>query len=348
MTGPLPAEAAARTDVHLALADLSDGALVLVACSGGADSLALAAATAFVAPRSGLRAGAVIVDHGMQAGSAAVAAVAAEQCRELGLDPVEVRTVSVGRTGGPEGAARSARYEALEGAARDHGADAVLLGHTLDDQAETVLLGLARGSGARSLAGMAAIRGLWRRPLLGLRRLDTEAICTARDLEPWDDPTNFLTADAPHNAPRRTRVRHDVLPVMTAALGPGVVPSLARTADLLRDDADLLDALATDLLKTAMDAAMPAVEGDEDADTQPDRVALDTATLARGPRALRRRALRAAAVQAGSARGSLGLSHVDALDALIVDWHGQKAINLPGGVAALRRCGTLVLGPPRV
>lgn len=130
---------------------------VLVALSGGTDSLALAAATAFEAPRAGLRAGAVIVDHGLQTGSADVAERAAAQARELGLDPVLVRRVEVGTDGGPEAAAREARYAALAEAASETGASAVFLGHTLDDQAETVLLGLARGSGAASLSGMAPV-----------------------------------------------------------------------------------------------------------------------------------------------------------------------------------------------
>ncbi|HEY8720806.1 tRNA lysidine(34) synthetase TilS, partial [Pengzhenrongella sp.] len=185
MSGPAPAVAAARLAVRADLADLPDGALVLVACSGGPDSLALAAATAFVAPRAGLRAGAVVVDHGLQRGSARVADDAATACRVLGLAPVRVVRVDVGARGGPEAAARTARYDALEAAAVELGAAAVLLGHTLDDQAETVLLGLARGSGARSLAGMPARRGSLRRPLLGLRRADTLAVCAALGLEPW-------------------------------------------------------------------------------------------------------------------------------------------------------------------
>lgn len=337
MVGPLPAEAAARSAVRKALADLPPGALVLVACSGGADSLALAAATAFVAPRANLRAGAIVVDHAMQPGSAAVAATAADRCRGLGLDPVDVVPVTVDGPGGPEAAARTARYDALTAAATTHGAAAVLLGHTLDDQAETVLLGLARGAGARSLAGMAPRRELWRRPLLGLRRADTEAVCAVRGLNPWTDPTNLLPDPGEAGpAPRRTQVRHAVLPQLEAALGPGVAQALARTADHLRDDADLLESLAADLLQRVLVAA-----------ESPGDVALDTQVLADAPPALRRRALREAAVQAGCPAGSLGSTHVGAIDRLVVDWHGQGAVDLPGRVAAARRCGTLVLGPRR-
>ncbi|OZB47829.1 MAG: tRNA lysidine(34) synthetase TilS, partial [Cellulomonas sp. 14-74-6] len=219
MTGPSAAVAAVRLAVSRELADLPAGSLVLVACSGGADSLALAAGTAFVVGRSArhvdeaggvppLRAGAVVVDHGLQDGSAAVATRAAEQCRRLGLNPVLVVPVTVRGPGGPEAAARDARYAALEEAARRTGAAAVLLGHTLDDQAETVLLGLARGSGARSLAGMPTRRGPFRRPLLRLRRAETAAACTALRLVPWQDPTNAAAPDGP----RRSRVRHQLLP----------------------------------------------------------------------------------------------------------------------------------------
>ncbi|MGO1935511.1 MAG: tRNA lysidine(34) synthetase TilS, partial [Cellulosimicrobium funkei] len=246
MGGPAPVVAAARHAVRGALADLPAGATVLVACSGGADSTALAAATAFVAPRLGLRAGAVVVDHGLQDGSAAVAAAAAERCRDLGLDPVEVRRVVVPTAGdGPEAHARTARYAALDDAAAAHGAGAVLLGHTLDDQAETVLLGLAHGAGARSLAGMAPRRGAYRRPFLALRRTQTEAVCRTLGLDWWDDHTNT-------GPPLRSQVRGRVVPALVEVLGPGAVPALARSADLLRDDADLLDALAADLLAAAL------------------------------------------------------------------------------------------------
>ncbi|MHB1065032.1 MAG: tRNA lysidine(34) synthetase TilS, partial [Georgenia sp.] len=261
MAGPHADVAAARTAVRHALADLPPGAHVLVACSGGADSLALAAATAFVAPRAGWLAGGVVIDHRLQPGSDAVAERAARQCRDLGLDPVTVVPVMIPPDGGPEGSARTARYGALEAAATAFAADAVLLGHTLDDQAETVLLGLARGSGARSLAGMAPARGLWRRPLLGLRRSQTEAVCDALGLDVHHDPTN--TTDGPWRAAdgtplRRAAVRERALPALVEALGPGVAAALARTADQLRRDADLLEAQAADIFGRAR---LPATGG---------------------------------------------------------------------------------------
>lgn len=337
MTGPSAAVAAVRLAVSRELADLPAGSLVLVACSGGADSLALAAGTAFVVGRAArhvdeaggvppLRAGAVVVDHGLQDGSAAVATRAAEQCRRLGLDPVLVVPVTVDGPGGPEAAARDARYAALEEAARRTGAAAVLLGHTLDDQAETVLLGLARGSGARSLAGMPTRRGPFRRPLLQLRRADTAAACTAQRLLPWQDPTNAAAPDGP----RRSRVRHQLLPAAERVLGPGVVPALARTAEQLREQADAVDELADRLLAEAASRGVPTAGWDAD-------------TLAAAVPGVRRAALHAAALRTGCPPGSVTRRHVLALDALLVDWHGQGPVHLPGGMVGVRECGRLVL-----
>jgi len=239
--GPHPAVAEVRGCVRRGLADLKPGDLVLAACSGGADSLALAAALAHEAPRLGLRGGGVTVDHGLQAGSAARATQVAAVLGRLGLEPVALMRVTVAAgpgSGGPEAAARTARYAALEQAARQGGAAAVLLGHSRDDQAETVLLGLARGAGGRALAGMPARRGLLRRPLLGVPRATLREACLAAGLEPWDDPHNADPAYA------RARVRHQALPALEAALGPGVAAALARTAAQLSADCDALDALA--------------------------------------------------------------------------------------------------------
>ena len=337
MSGPAPAVAAARTAVRADLADLPPGALVLVACSGGPDSLALAATAAFVAARIGLRAGAVLVDHGLQPGSAVVVGAAGAECRRLGLDPVRVVRVDVGADGGPEAAARAARYDALEAVAAELGAAAVLLGHTLDDQAETVLLGLARGSGARSLAGMPARRGQFRRPLLGLRRADTLAACAALGLSPWHDPSNRDPDPERDPGPRRSAVRHRVLPVLEDVLGPGVAVALARTADQLREDTDALEALAADLLARARLASAPAPAP---------AAGLDVAALAPAPDALRRRALRAAAIDAGCPASSLLRAHVLALDALVSSWHGQAGVDLPGRIRAVRACGRLTFHTP--
>ena len=205
--------------------------------------MALASALAFEAPKLGLRAGGITVDHGLQPGSDLRADEVVLRLRELGLDPVESIAVTVGRDGGPEAAARDARYAALDAAAERHGAAAVLLGHTRDDQAETVLLGLARGSGIRSLSGMAAVSGgraarRYRRPFLQLDRQTARKACMVQSLPVWDDPHN---ADPAYT---RSRLRHEGLPALEKALGKGVVEALARTAQLSRDDADALDTWA--------------------------------------------------------------------------------------------------------
>ncbi|WP_426594261.1 tRNA lysidine(34) synthetase TilS [Cellulomonas sp. McL0617] len=322
MTGPAPAVAAVRAAVAAALGDVGPGELVLVACSGGADSLALAAGAAFVGRKTGWRVGAMVVDHGLQPGSDEVAATAATACVALGLDPVDVVRVDPTGPGGPEASARAARYAALDVPE----AAAVLLGHTLDDQAETVLLGLARGSGARALAGMPATRGRFRRPLLGLRRADTEAACAAQGLTAWQDPTNDGSRP---DAPLRSRVRTEVLPTLDRVLGPGVAQALARTAAQLREDADALDGLAGELL----------------AELRTHAAGLDVDALANAPDAIRRRALRTAMIEAGSPAGALSRAHVLAVDALVTDWHGQGPVALPGGVAARRAYGRLALGP---
>jgi len=330
--GPSPAVAEIRTAVRESLRDLAPGDLVLVACSGGADSLALAAALAFVAPRQRLRAGGVTVDHGLQPGSAERAQAVAQRLASLGLDPVECSTVMVPARGngahgahgahgartGPEAAARAARYQALEAAAQRTGAAAVLLGHTLDDQAETVLLGLARGSGARALAGMATQRGRYRRPLLPVRRQATRAACAALGLPVWDDPHN---ADSRFS---RVRVRHEVMPVLESALGPGVADALARTARQLRADADYLDAQAA--IETARAGGCAALRAE---------------SLATLPAAIRTRVLHTAAIAAGCPAGSLTACHVEQLEALVTGWRGQRWIDLPGGVRGVRREGRL-------
>ncbi|GLI27855.1 tRNA(Ile)-lysidine synthase [Agromyces rhizosphaerae] len=295
-------------------APAADAPLVLVALSGGPDSLALAAGAAFEAPRAGLRAGAVIVDHGLQDGSADAAEAAANQARALGLDPVVVRTVEVAATGdGPEASARTARYAALDAVARETGAVRVLLGHTLDDQAETVLLGLARGSGGGSLQGMPATSGRYLRPLLGVPRRTTRQACHDAGFDPWDDPQNLDSAYA------RVRVREQVMPVLEHALGPGVAEALARTAEQLREDEA---AFAEQIDEFIEEICEPAEAG----------IAVSVAALAANPAALRQRIIRhVVASEFGTA-----LSRVQTLEVarLVTDWHGQGPIDLPGCRAA--------------
>jgi tRNA(Ile)-lysidine synthase len=344
--GPGPAVADIRNAVRDCLADLTTassepGLLVLAACSGGADSLALAAALAFVGPRLGLCCGGVTVDHGLQDGSAERAATVAMTLTGLGLEPVYSLAVQVPAVGGPEAAARVARYQALDQLARPAparstppspilsatptptlSAAAILLGHTLDDQAETVLLGLARGAGGRSLAGMPARRGPYRRPLLGIRRSATMAACAELGLEPWHDPHNADDRYA------RARVRHQALPALEKALGPGVAQALARTATQLRQDADCLDDLAF-------------AEGEHIRGAASDPAGLDVRWLAALPAAIRTRVLRQAAISAGCPAGALTAGHVQRADELVTCWHGQRWADLPGGVRVRRRDGKL-------
>ena len=337
--GPQPAVAQARACVRRCLGDLEPGDLVLAACSGGADSLALAAALAHEAPRLGLRGGGVTVDHGLQEGSAAQASRVEAALLGLGLDPVrQVRVTVPPAAGGPEAAARSARYTALEQEARQTGAAAVLLGHTRDDQAETVLLGLARGSGARALAGMPARRGRFRRPMLGLARATLREACLAQRLEPWDDPHNRDPSYA------RVRVRHQALPALEEALGPGIAEALARSAAQLAADCEALDDIAR-----AEEGRIqgPGAAGDMTGDTTGDTTggilaALDIEGLAGLAPAIRTRVLRQAALRAGCPGGSLTATHVAALDALVTGWHGQRGTDLPGAIQVQRRYGRLL------
>lgn len=327
MTGPHPAVAQLRSAVRAALSDIAPGSVVLVAASGGADSMALAAAAAFESRAAGWRCAAVVVDHQLQPGSAAAAQQAATALSALGFDPVRVRAVEVGTSGGPEAAARSARYAAIDAVATEVAAATVLLGHTRDDQAESVLLGLARGSGAKSLSGMAPVRGVYRRPILEIDRATTRAACVAEAVPIWDDPHNDDDAFS------RVRLRHRVMPLIERELGPGVSGALARTADLLRHDDAALEQWADEVRSAAR------CLDDEG------RPALDVEVLAAVPVAVRRRVLRVEALESGVPGGDLRASHLADVDALVTRWKGQGAVHLPGGVRAARDCGRLQLAP---
>jgi len=308
-----PAVAEVRLAVRRSLTGMAAGRTVVVALSGGADSLALAAAAAFEAPRLGLRVASVTIDHGLQPGSADAAAAAAERARALGIEARVVR-VDVGEGGGPEAAARAARYAALAAAASDLDAVAVLVGHTLDDQAETVLLGLARGSGAASLQGMAAASELAPgvalvRPLLEVRRATTRAACAAEGLDPWEDP---------HNAdPRfaRVRVRERVLPVLESELGPGVAAALARTAAQLREDSEAFEEMIDETIEDIVEHAEAGIS-------------VSAAALAANPAALRHRIIRH--VVAAEFGAKLTRSQTLEVARLATDWSGQGPIDLPG------------------
>ena len=310
------------------LVDLEPGATVVVACSGGADSTALLAATVFEARRAGWRVVGATVDHGLQPGSAEVAELVVARMAALGADETLTARVTVDGGGlGPEAAARRARYAVLEQVREHVGADVVLLGHTRDDQAETVLLGLARGSGGRSLAGMRRRFDHFRRPLLDLSRDDTVTACQVEGLDVWEDPHN---ADPGYT---RVRVRRTVLPLLETELGPGVAETLARTARQVQDDLDALDELVD-----ARTLGIAPLEGVDPGD------GLDVGRLATLPRAVRTRLLRAWALRCGAAE--VTAEHVARLEALVTDWHGQGRVDLPGGVGVRRASGRLVPESP--
>ena len=308
-----------RLAIRSELADLSAGDTIVVAASGGADSMALAAALIPEAESKALNCIAVVIDHGLQPNSADVAQDAKQSLLRLGYSQVEVRRIQVEITDGVEASARRARYAALNQIAADHGASAIFLGHTRDDQAETVLLGLARGSGTRSLSGMAKRIDNYRRPLLGITRAETEAACEELGIKFWRDPHNQSMEFA------RVRVREKILPMLESELGPGIADALSRSAKLLRDDADALDQWAEEVIDEL------------------DPMELDIATLESLPRAVRSRVIRRAIYLAGAPAGSLSAEHLEPVEALITGWKGQGAIALPGGVTITRISGRLSL-----
>lgn len=313
-----PDVAEIRRAVRAAIAELPERSTLVVALSGGADSLALTAATAFEARAHGMQVVSATIDHGLQDGSADAAAAAAAKAEALGIRSSIERVQVRADADGPEAAARDARYAALRAIAAAEGAAAVLLGHTLDDQAETVLLGLARGAGAASLQGMAPSRvdedGLiWLRPMLGVRRETTRAFCAASDLVPWDDPHNLEDRFA------RVRVRERVLPVLEAELGPGIAKALARTAEQLREDAEAFDEMIHETIEDIVEHAEAGIS-------------VSVAALAANPAALRNRIIRLVAHSEFGA--SLTRIQTVEVSRLVTDWSGQGPIDLPGCSAA--------------
>ena len=314
-----PATVAIRSAVRECLSNCSAGDTVLVAVSGGADSLALAAALVPEATNLLVNLVGVTIDHQLQKTSGEQAANVLAQLSELGINKVEIVKVKVEMLDGLEASARRARYAALDALAEKYNAKLVFLGHTLNDQAESVLLGLARGSGARSLSGMARCTGKYCRPLLEITRSETVAACDENNLTPWIDPHNSDSSFA------RVRVRTDALPKLEDSIGPGITEALARTANLLRDDADALDGWA-DRVAADLDLAD-----------------LEINRLADLPKAVRSRILRKAIYAAGAPMGSITAEHVASVEAFVTSWHGQGACSLPGGVKVSRISGRLSL-----
>ena len=300
---------ALRSAVRPYLESLAPGDTVAVAVSGGADSLALAGAVALEAKKLTLKVIGVTVDHQLQLGSSEQASIVVKQLQELGITESIVKKVDVVMHDGLEASARRARYAAFE----EISADAIFLGHTKDDQAETVLLGLARGSGGRSLSGMAAQTGKYIRPLLGISRKETIAACHELKVKPWTDPHNF------DNSFLRVRVREKVIPLMEEELGPGIIDALVRTANLLRDDSDALDAMAREFWNKDQSLAVDELE--------------------QLPRAVRTRVLRIAIREFGGE--PLSMDQVAAVEALVTNWKGQGEVSVPGGVKVSRISGRL-------
>jgi len=297
---------------------LSDSAQpVLFGCSGGADSMALA--VALFIERSNTKVIPIVIDHGLQEGSAQITSQTIERLKQIGFTQVESARAQVTMTDGLEASARRARYQLFNQFIETYQPKYFLLAHTLNDQAENVLLGLARGSGARSLSGMAVKNNIFVRPLLKISRELTTAACSEARIEIWSDPHNEDLRFT------RVRVRKNLLPIIEDNLGPGITEALVRSADLLRDDADALDGFAVEYFNQA------------------DPFNLDVKELERLPKAITTRVLRLAIYKAGAPAGSLTAEHIAAAQALISDWHGQKEVSLPGNVKLLRNSGRITL-----
>ena len=261
----------------------------------------------------------VVVDHGLQEGSAQITSQTISKLKAIGYTEVESAIAQVKITDGLEASARRARYQIFNQFIDTYRPKYFLLAHTLNDQAESVLLGLARGSGARSLSGMAVENNIYVRPLLKISRQTTVAACREGGIEIWSDPHNDDLRFA------RVRTRKNVLPNLEENLGPGITEALVRSADLLRDDADALDSFAREYF------------------AQTDPLNLSVNELERLPKAIRTRVLRLAIYKAGAPTGSLSAEHINGAEALISDWHGQKELSLPGDVKLLRNSGRITL-----
>ena len=320
-----PSQGQLRLAVRQCLAaHTKPGQKLLVAVSGGADSLALAAATEFEAKKLGLKIAAAVIDHALQKNSDKVAAQTAKTLSALGFEEVVVKKVSVGKAGGPEAAARTARYTALETIRQQTKAHFVVLGHTSSDQAETVLLGLVRGSGAKSLSGMSEKTGVLLRPLLGIDRATTEAFCADSAIKYWSDPQN---QDKKY---LRVLIRKHILPFLEKQLGGSVATSLIRTSDQLREDNSYLEAQAD---KSFKNSAKVSAAG----------ISFDAKALEKLPAAILNRVIKKALDSFGSESSR---SHVLAVSDLVLSWHGQKPLALPG-VRVVRKGNSITFEPNR-
>ena len=313
---------AIRSAVRNALKDFTAGDLILVAASGGADSLALAHALSLEAPKLALRVEGVTVDHQLQSQSSVQAEKVVAALKTMGIEKIHVIKVDVDITDGLEASARRARYKVFQQALETYGSKVFLLGHTKNDQAEGVLLGLARGSGTKSLSGMAEISGPFIRPFLNVDRSTTQAACVESGIEYWNDPHNLNTEFT------RVRVRESILPLIEKEIGPGIVDALSRSAKILREDATALDEWA----ERVFDEVNPSD--------------IEISLLADLPIAVRSRVLRLAIYDAGAPSGSISATHLAPIEAFVSDWRGQGHTSLPGGVKVCRISGRLSLSKP--
>ena len=317
-----PALLELRQAVRFWFEKLEPNSKVCIGVSGGADSLALAAAAKLESKNFSIDLVAVIVDHGLQANSAEIAEFAKQQLIKLGFQDIFVGRASVQITDGLEASARRARYKVFQQAIETYGPNTFLLGHTKNDQAEGVLLGLARGSGTKSLSGMQEVSGIFVRPLLGIDRATTEIACHESNIEFWVDP---------HNSNQdftRVRVRENILPLLENEIGPGIIDALARSAKILREDATALDEWAESVFRQVkpMDIEISILDG--------------------LPVAVRSRVLRMAIYAAGAPAGSISAAHLEPIEAFVSDWRGQGHTSLPGGVKVCRISGRLSLSKP--
>ena len=317
-----PALLELRQAVRFWFEKLEPNSKVCIGVSGGADSLALAAAAKLESKNFSIDLVAVIVDHGLQANSAEIAEFAKQQLIKLGFQDIFVGRASVQITDGLEASARRARYKVFQQAIETYGPNTFLLGHTKNDQAEGVLLGLARGSGTKSLSGMQEVSGIFVRPLLGIDRATTEIACHESNIEYWVDP---------HNSNQdftRVRVRENILPLLENDIGPGIIDALARSAKILREDAIALDEWAENVFR------------------QVEPMDIEISILTTLPVAVRSRVLRMAIYAAGAPAGSISAAHLEPIEAFVSDWRGQGHTSLPGGVKVCRISGRLSLSKP--
>lgn len=352
-----------------------DATLLCLALSGGPDSLSLTAASIRVAVHhpQPWPVCALIVDHGWREDSATEAAACARCAQDLGIESVKVLRGDNPSSGqGPEGEARLLRWKLLaqaavaEAQARGLKRAVILTGHTLDDQAETVLLRLARGASLQAISGMKTVEVLdpdcglpWRRiedqdqvevdlllarPLLGIRRAQTHAACAQAGLIPVQDPTN--RAEGPIRTAQglalpRAAIRERILPELAAALGKDPAPALARLAQQAGEDEAVLQVLAGQVFSQA--------RFDKPGEWKPGNpVKLDLKTIDKYRKSdpvrygapVLRRVVRQAGAVAGMNLEGLTEGHLRGVVDLIVNWHGQGPLNLPG-ITVTRRDGYL-------